>query len=61
MRGGFCWCGAYLGAAGDMEIMRRNMIVMDEAANYGDTFYGYSKDIQRGFKDGKGYTGGGAI
>ena len=59
--GGFMWCGGYLGAAGDMEAMRRNMLLMEESGNYGDTFYGYGKDIQRGIKDGKGYTGGGAI
>ena len=59
--GGYMWCGGFLGAAGDMEMMRRNMILMDEAGKYGDSFYGYGKDIQRGFSDGKGYTGGGAI
>lgn len=59
--GGFCWCGMFLGAAGDMEMMRRNMVVLDEVDKYGDTFYGYTKDIQRGFKNGKGYTGAGVI
>ena len=54
--GGFMWCGGFLGSAGDGESMRKNMILMDEAAKYGDAFYGYGPDIQRGFKDGKGYT-----
>ena len=51
----------FLGAAGDREMMRRNMVVLDEVDKYGDTFYGYTKDIQRGFKNGKGYTGAGVI
>ena len=52
--GGFGWCGGFLGAAGDMEAMRKNMIISDEAAKYGDAFYGYGPEIHAdfdGYKD----------
>ncbi len=43
--GGFGWCGGYLAAEGDMEMMRRNMVLFEEVNRYGDTFYGYGPEI----------------
>jgi hypothetical protein len=37
--GGFAWCGGFLGAIDDKEVMRKNMIVMGEAEAYGHSFY----------------------
>ena len=37
--GGFCWCGGYLGAVDDMEVIRKNGILFDEVYRYGDAFY----------------------
>lgn len=37
--GGFCWCGGYLGAVDDKEMIRKNGILFDEVYKYGDAFY----------------------
>ena len=37
--GGFCWCGGYLGAIDDPEVIRKNGILFDEVFRYGDAFY----------------------
>lgn len=37
--GGFAWCGGFLGAVGDQESMRKNMILFDEVARYGGSYY----------------------
>jgi hypothetical protein len=37
--GGYCWCGGYLSAVGDEEMIRRNVVVMTEVYNYGHSFY----------------------
>lgn len=47
--GGFGWCGGYLAAKGDVEMNRRNGVLFEEVNSYGDTFYGYSRDIQADF------------
>ncbi|MCQ4741287.1 veratrol--corrinoid protein metyltransferase, partial [Blautia hominis] len=36
---GFCWCGGYLGAIDDPEVIRKNGILFDEVFRYGDAFY----------------------
>jgi len=59
--GGYCFCGAFLGATGDMVAARKNQILLDEVYKYGATFYGYDLSIQKGFTDGKGYTGTGFL
>ncbi|MDR2486763.1 MAG: veratrol--corrinoid protein metyltransferase [Clostridiales Family XIII bacterium] len=37
--GGYCWCGGFLGAVGDQEILRKNMILFDEVGRYSLEFY----------------------
>ena len=37
--GGFCWCGGYLGAMDDQDMIRKNGILFDEVYKYGDSFY----------------------
>ncbi len=37
--GGFCWCGGYLGAVDDPEVIRKNAVLFDEVFRYGDEFY----------------------
>ncbi len=38
--GGFCWCGGYLGAVDDQEVLRKNIVLFDEVDKYGHSFYG---------------------
>lgn len=45
--GGFCWCGGYLGAVGDQEIVRRNTVLFDEVNSYGDAFYGFGPEVHK--------------
>ncbi len=37
--GGFCWCGAFLGAIDDETINHKNKVLFDEVFSYGDKFY----------------------
>ncbi|MBQ9030499.1 MAG: hypothetical protein IJ106_03485 [Parasporobacterium sp.] len=37
--GGFIFAGFFLGSTGDMEIARKNQILVSAAEDYGDTFY----------------------
>ncbi|MDR1821208.1 MAG: veratrol--corrinoid protein metyltransferase [Oscillospiraceae bacterium] len=37
--GGFAWCGGFLGAIDDKEVLRKNMVVMGEVTRYGHEFY----------------------
>ena len=45
--GGFAWCGGYLGAVGDQEVIRKNKVLFEEVYRYGDAFYGNGPEVHK--------------